>query len=281
MRFLQAFSMIGVFATALVACDRASLGEESGSRSPTREESVGSGGSANAEAGEEGEEREGTAGEPGPTCGSENPGQDGTAQPTTPIIENAEFDMDAWEAIPPIRQVEDGTYVGRDGMRLIEIPEGEFWYRLNDSDEDSDELRYLERFFIDETEVTLAMYQGCVDAGVCTRADGTRSAMPCVVNMEIENPEVMPINCVSFYQAQTYCQFVGRRLPLREEWEKAVRGTDRRGWPWGDEPPWDGERYRMNYHPGRDDDAPGTEAGDDGFEGIAPVRSFSTDRSPW
>ena len=46
-----------------------------------------------------------------------------------------------------------------------------------------------------------------------------------------------PVNCVSYAQAEEYCTFVGRRIPTVEQWHKAVRGTDRRVYPWGDEAP--------------------------------------------
>ena len=102
----------------------------------------------------------------------------------------------------------------------------------------------LSRFFLDPREVTVAEYARCVERGKCSKLDLSR----CFVWTDnafkrgAPLPEPLtrpdhPIVCVNWHQAARYCQSLGKQLPTEAEWERAAAGTNRRRFPWGDQPP--------------------------------------------
>ena len=101
---------------------------------------------------------------------------------------------------------------------------------------------YLPAYYIDRYEVTVADYRVCVERGACSEP----YAGPLAYRLDFEarytnwdkpDRDHYPVNAVTWYQAETYCGWAGKRLPTEAEWEKAARGTDQRRYPWGDEAP--------------------------------------------
>ena len=87
---------------------------------------------------------------------------------------------------------------------------------------------------LDRTEVTVAAYRRCVEAGGCAAA---AVGAGCDRERERRDAEDHPITCVDWQKAADFCAWAGKRLPTEVEWEFAARGEEGRRFPWGDEPP--------------------------------------------
>ena len=123
------------------------------------------------------------------------------------------------------------------------VPAGTFFMGATDEDSDagSDERPQhtvnLGPFWMDETEVTTAMYKQCVEAGACT-APLTRTAY--------DNPSRAqhPITYISWDEGVAYCAWIAEetgwdaQLPTEAQWEKAAGwdpiASKQRRYPWGD-----------------------------------------------
>jgi formylglycine-generating enzyme required for sulfatase activity len=136
-------------------------------------------------------------------------------------------------------------------MVLVYIPAGEFEMGSEEGDSDESPVHtvYLDAYWMDQTEVTNAMYAAFLNDQGNQRGGGT-------FWLDVYGSEVMieeidgvwqstgeyngfrPVNEVTWYGAQAYCAWAGRRLPTEAEWEKAARGgLVGVKYPWGDNDP--------------------------------------------
>jgi len=165
---------------------------------------------------------------------------------------------------------------------MIYIPGGTFIIGDETSEKNNEKPARritLDSFYIDETEVTNGAYAQCVDAAACPRPARAGSSY---YQSYFGNPDFddYPVINVSWYNADTFCQWRGARLPSEAEWEYAASYNPvenvKTKFPWGDT--FDGNLLNFcDVNCQRDDR--GAEW-DDGFRDTAPVASYPGGRSP-
>ena len=197
----------------------------------------------------------------------------------SPSIRSTQMETDQSNPLKPI----DTQIRAVDSMEMVYVPAGEF--TMGNTDEqieqivqdcldrygESEECRQeiggglrpvhsvsLDSFWLDQTEVTNAMYTAFLNNQGNQSEDGIDWFEPgaghhgIVYGFIREQAEVFktlagyeeyPVIEVSWYGAAAYCNWVGGRLPTEAEWEYAARGPDANLYPWGNK--FEGER--TNY----------------------------------
>jgi sulfatase modifying factor 1 len=117
---------------------------------------------------------------------------------------------------------------GKDGAPMILIPSGPFTMGSNDGlpNERPEHVVTLDAYYIDQYEVTLALYRKFLDAG-------PHESPPTWDDEAATTVGDRPAIGMKWADADAYCKWAGKRLPTEAEWEKAARGTDARRYPWG------------------------------------------------
>lgn len=103
------------------------------------------------------------------------------------------------------------------------IPGGYFYF----GNELNEKKIFLDSFLIDKTPVTNYQYQEFTKATGYRAPDHWKNGIP------KKGTENHPVVNVSWYDCSAYANFMNKRLPTEEEWEKSAKGNDKRIYPWG------------------------------------------------
>jgi formylglycine-generating enzyme required for sulfatase activity len=150
-----------------------------------------------------------------------NPAPQGGASARTPISSGMLGGAPTYSAPPDLGE-------------MILIPEGYFLMGTGESAQDSDEDErpqqqiFLPSFYIDKYLVTnRQFYEFVLASGYKPQGNWERHFSPATADL--------PVRGIGWEDCNAYARWAGKRLPTEAEWEKAMRGTDGRTYPWGEE----------------------------------------------
>lgn len=156
--------------------------------------------------------------------------------------------------------------LGKDASPMVFIAGTTFWMgtqgEIGEFDERPAREVTIHAYFIDLYEVSNALYQKFVEVTNRHRQE----VMVFFDDVSVLFQPALPAVGVSWFDANAYCEWSGKRLPTEAEWEHAARGDDQRQWPWG-------ERFVEG--------SANIRGGEDGFAYTAPVGSYEAGRSPF
>lgn len=173
-----------------------------------------------------------------------------TAGPGKQILWNAAADFPGryWAQVVAKVYASDGPATSGE---MILVPAGNFLMgsTSGSTEEQPQHTVYLDAYYIDKYEVTNAEFKQFIDADGYNiqaywstagwsyrQSQGWTAPTWWTLGDYYSGPGYpgFPVVGVTYYEAEAYANFVGKRLPTEAEWEKAARGTDARTYPWGE-----------------------------------------------
>ena len=174
-----------------------------------------------------------------------------------------------------------GPVMGKDGAEMALIPGGEFFMGSDSKDLPDAPLHkvHVSGFYLDRYEVTNRQFAVFLNTVKPPETKGGERWSWVVLRSDLQleerqewwpteiiydertasyapfpNFEDYPVLSVSWYAADAYCRWAGKRLPTEAEWERAARGgLEKKEYPWGNEIPTGGvifeRRWMSNSNP--------------------------------
>ena len=164
---------------------------------------------------------------------------------------------DIYNTEPYLGETDFDTGVPTDTVSLASIPnesgDSELWVDAKDNNSDAGEYPDSIAFMIMKREVTAAQFSECIDKKVCTEPKAWETcstwryrelqknksndtdSLDTDVSDKLSNAGKAAANCVSWYDADKFCKWIGGALPTKAQWEYAARSGQEESsvdYPW-------------------------------------------------
>ena len=153
---------------------------------------------------------------------------EGSLNAVRATIEEHKKDIDRLEE----RRIELQTTLNP--LEMIEIPAGKCRIGTGTPgrpEENPEHLVSISRFYIDKYEVTNLQYKEFIEATAHRAPTHWRNR-----TFPDARKANHPVVNISWEDANSYAQWIGKRLPTEAEWERAALGDGREEYPWGKSP---------------------------------------------